>query len=399
VLSRTDGRMPLRLYVHVVMQVLAGLQYFHELKDSAGNPQHAVHRDVSPQNVLVMHEGAVKVLDFGIAKIRAAATSEELTQAGIIKGKLSYMPAEQVAGDTTIDRRADLFAAGVMLWEAFAGRRMWQGWRQNDVVKALVSDQIPPIREACPQISPGWEAIITRATAGKRDKRYATALDMQIAMEECMGELGGPVPQRELASFMSLEFGQWRLDRQQLVDAELQKPAVPLTTVLGGTMSHSAQQLRQLSQVTGSLSANDLSSAHSEVGARRWRLASIVLAVVGIGAIAAASLMLSARFAPSPTPTPAPSADKPAEPSASAAPIGATKAEPVAVTAAPSAEATPAPSGKPSERSKPRAAPGSHAVRAAPPPPAATARAPLANCNPPYVLDIEGVKTYKPECF
>jgi eukaryotic-like serine/threonine-protein kinase len=398
VLSRTDGRLPLRLHVHVVMQVLAGLQYFHELKDSAGNPQLAVHRDVSPQNVLVMHEGTVKVLDFGIAKVRDSA-SAEVTQAGIIKGKLSYMPAEQVAGDTTIDRRADLFAAGVMLWEAFARRRMWQGWQQPDVVKALVSDQIPSIREACPWISPGWEAIITRATAGKREERYETALDMQIAMEECMGELGGPVPQRELATFMSLEFGQWRLERQRLVDAELQKPAVPLTTVLGGTVSHSVQQLMQVTHTPASQNAEVPISPAAEAAHRRLQVGSLALALIGVTAIVAAAVML--RAGDRPQAKPAPSPETLVAPKAPSVPATTAKAEPapVPVSAAPSLPtASAAPSGKASDRSKSRAVTAPHGARpaaAAAPSPAA----PAVNCNPPFVLDSEGVKTYKPECF
>ncbi len=127
VLARTEHRLPIRLHVHVIMQILAGLQYFHELRGEDGMPLNGIHRDVSPQNVLVMHEGAVKVLDFGIAKVSGTADADA-TRAGVIKGKLNYMPPEQLLGDTTIDRRADIFPVGVMLWEAFARRRLWEGW-------------------------------------------------------------------------------------------------------------------------------------------------------------------------------------------------------------------------------------------------------------------------------
>ena len=203
VLARTEQRLPIRLHVHVLMQVLAGLHYFHELRDEDGNSLGAIHRDVSPQNVLVMHEGAAKVLDFGIAKVRGPDDADA-TRAGTIKGKLSYMPPEQLSGDASIDRRADIFPVGVMLWEAFARRRLWDGWEQQNIMKALMNGAIPSIREACPWISKDMEAVIVRATAVKREKRFETALEMQVALEQCMPELGGAVQQREIASFMEL---------------------------------------------------------------------------------------------------------------------------------------------------------------------------------------------------
>jgi eukaryotic-like serine/threonine-protein kinase len=395
ILSRTDGRLPLRLHVHVVMQVLAGLQYFHELKDSAGKPQLAVHRDVSPQNILVMHEGAVKVLDFGIAKVRDAA-SADATQAGIIKGKLSYMPAEQVAGDTSIDRRADLFAVGVLLWEAFARRRMWQGWQQSDVVKALVAGQIPPIRDVCPWITPAWEAIISRGTAGKREDRFETALDMQIAIEECMSEVGGPVAQRELASFMMTEFGQWREDRQRLVDAELQKPPVPLTTVLGETVSQSTQ-LTQASRTPSAIHPGERPSGQTLVARRRWPLGATAAALLVIALGAAVSVAFSGTDAQSHPAVAKAEASNQAPTSANTSKHATDLELPVA-TPTPRETSAPEPSTstKAAERSKSRGVAAARGTRIAAPASAAT---PVINCNAPYVLDSEGVKTYRPECF
>ncbi len=99
-------------------------------------------------------------------------------------------------------------------------------------MKALMNGELPPIREVCPWIPEEMEAVIARATAVKREERFATALDMQVALEECMPELGGAVQQREIASFMENEFGEWRRDRQRLVDAEMRKPALALESVL-----------------------------------------------------------------------------------------------------------------------------------------------------------------------
>ena len=106
-ISRSEGRFDKRLYLHAITQLLAGLHYFHELRDyDRTTALNAIHRDVSPQNVILLYEGAVKVLDFGIAKL---ATEDQSTRTGIVKGKLHYMPAEQLLSDGAIDRRADIF--------------------------------------------------------------------------------------------------------------------------------------------------------------------------------------------------------------------------------------------------------------------------------------------------
>lgn len=226
-----NGKVPLRLHIHIIAQTLGALHYFHELKAEGGEAQEPVHRDVSPQNVLVMHEGVVKVLDFGIAKLRGADAGDA-TKTGTIKGKLAYMPPEQVFGDKTIDRRADIFAAGIMLWEAFAGRRMWQGRQESDIVASVAMGNIPSIREACPSISQTWEAIISKAVAREREGRYSTALEMQVAMEEALSELGGAVAQREVAIFMQTEFGGHRKEQQRRIHAALQGEPLPVSPIL-----------------------------------------------------------------------------------------------------------------------------------------------------------------------
>ncbi len=411
VLARTEQRLPIRLHLHVLMQVLAGLHYFHELRDEDGNELHGVHRDVSPQNVIVMHEGVVKVLDFGIAKLRDPDNAE-VTRAGIIKGKLSYMPPEQLLGDASIDRRADVFAVGVMLWEAFARRRMWEGWAQQDMMKALMAGTLPSLREACPWISKAAEAVVERAIAPKREDRYASALDLQMALEECMVELGGFVQQREVASFMEAEFGEWRRERQRTVDAEVRKPAMALAEVLDISPAEEAS-LESESLQHGHVR----SSIHGLERERRFVVPALGLLLVGL----AAAFLLFARAKeraaqPLPPPAAAPLVAPDAPPTVREAPAAA--AEPIAppsaaveVAEAPSAaaEAPEPPSGKPNGRVRqpaPRvAAPRPGAVptptpAAAPEPPAVAApAAPPRNCTPPYVLDKEGVKTYKPECL
>jgi serine/threonine-protein kinase len=394
VLARTEQRLPTRLHVHILIQVLAGLHYFHELKDEDGNPLDGVHRDVSPQNVIVMHEGAVKVLDFGIAKLQGAQHGD-VTRTGVIKGKLSYMPPEQLVGDSSIDRRADLFAVGVMLWEAFARRRLWHGWDQQSMMKALVSGTMPPIREACSWISKDMEAVVTKAMAAKRDQRYSTALELQMALEGCLGELGGAVQQREIASFMEAEFGEWRRDRQRSVDAEVRKPGVPLDTMLEVSEIEEIGIGTDPSLLQGHVSSNI--TAPSEPRRSGW--------VVALGLALLAGLLFfgwrlvgqtgSARTA---APASAPLPPPPAAPAAVTATPPPEQAEGAKETPTP----PPAASGAAERPRSTKPAPPRHRVVApvAPAAPApAPAVAPTRNCTPPYVLDAEGVKTYKPECF
>ena len=444
VLARTEHRLPIRLHVHVIMQILAGLQYFHELRGEDGMPLNGIHRDVSPQNVLVMHEGHVKVLDFGIAKVSGTADADA-TRAGVIKGKLNYMPPEQLLGDTSIDRRADIFPVGVMLWEAFAGRRLWEGWEQQNIMKALMNGPLPSIREACPWISEGMQAVIERATAVKRQDRFATALDMQVALEECMPELGGAVQQREIASFMEAEFGEWRRDRQRLVDAEVRKPAQALETVL------------EVSEVE-EISFEDEASQRSQQSTRieespfarrpKWALwASLGAALLLVG-------LLALRFGFANSPSEARNTDSPAaakhqvrlqvvaspleaEILLDGKPVGqnpwhteldasarkarievrapgfapsvrdvdlsqdadlSVRLEPLAASSAPSAEPVEAHGSKTdSTKHATRVVEKSLAARPSLKP--AASAPPARNCSPPYVLDADGVKTYKPECL
>ena len=125
------GKMSLALNLQVVHDVLAGLDYAHELTEFNGTHLKIVHRDISPHNVFVTYTGDVKVVDFGIAK---AADSSTQTRVGTLKGKLTYMPPEQAMGEP-VDRRADLFAVGVLLWESAAGRRLWQGMNDGAIMR------------------------------------------------------------------------------------------------------------------------------------------------------------------------------------------------------------------------------------------------------------------------
>ncbi|HKO49037.1 MAG TPA: serine/threonine-protein kinase [Polyangiaceae bacterium] len=161
---------PLDMQLHVLTLVLEGLEYAHNLADYGDRQLNIVHRDVSPQNVFITYSGHVKLVDFGIAKTLESSK----TRAGVVKGKVPYMSPEQVLGGA-IDRRADLFSVGVMLWEAIASRAMHGTASVYEILRRLVQGELPPIREAVPEVPEALATIVDRALSPKPDQRYPDA--------------------------------------------------------------------------------------------------------------------------------------------------------------------------------------------------------------------------------
>jgi len=170
--AKAGRTLPRHLHYRVLVDSLSGLHHAHELVDYDGTPLHVVHRDVTPQNVFVTYQGQVKIVDFGIAKAEGRISQ---TRSGIVKGKVAYMAPEQ-AGCLDIDRRADVFSVGVMLWEASTGTRMWKGIQEAEIMQRLCVGKIPSSPRALnPDLPDELDRICRRALAYKPDERYATA--------------------------------------------------------------------------------------------------------------------------------------------------------------------------------------------------------------------------------
>jgi hypothetical protein len=167
----------------IAADALAGLHYAHELADYDGTPLQIVHRDVSPHNVFVTYEGQIKVVDFGIAK---ATMNQVLTNVGSVKGKLAYMAPEH-ARSQLVDRRSDVFAMGIILWELVAKRRLVTGATSADVLEGLLTMDFPPLSCEVADVHPILEAIAMRALQRDPSDRYATARDMREALESYIG--------------------------------------------------------------------------------------------------------------------------------------------------------------------------------------------------------------------
>ncbi|MCA9706484.1 MAG: protein kinase [Myxococcales bacterium] len=174
-LKRLQDQRPPELLVPLLVDTLQGLHAAHVQEDDAGEPLHLVHRDVSPQNILVGVDGVARIADFGIAKAQARLTT---TDAGIRKGKLAYTAPEQLRDDTELDARADVFAAGAVMWSALTGRRLFGADNEAATILNVMSMSIPPPSTlgACPPAC--LDAICLKALERDRERRYASALEM-----------------------------------------------------------------------------------------------------------------------------------------------------------------------------------------------------------------------------
>ena len=155
----------------IVASACDGLHHAHELKDTNGRPYNLVHRDVSPQNVMITFEGQTKVVDFGIAK---AETGRAPTMAGIVKGKFSYMSPEQITGGE-VDRRSDIFSLGIVLFECLASRRLYRGDTPEEIAKLILEHRAPRLRDVVPDIPLPLDEICACALARHPSKRFASA--------------------------------------------------------------------------------------------------------------------------------------------------------------------------------------------------------------------------------
>ena len=240
---RASARAKKPLTVGVLLRLTASvcdaLHYAHELADENGESMGLVHRDVTPQNILIGFNGVPKLTDFGIAK---ATNRGWETQAGIVKGKFSYMSPEQALGKT-VDRRSDIFGAGIVLWEALTGRDLFRGSTPMEVLTAIREHKIDPPSKVVPGLTPIVDPIVMRALRRSPKQRYATAADMRDEIEELIDRAGVKIDSeaisKEFADIYGDDIGRRALALRQAIlgMGELDM----LASALGGTVLNPKQ--------------------------------------------------------------------------------------------------------------------------------------------------------------
>ena len=201
--TKSVPEFPLEHALAIALGMCAGLTYAHEKRDLDGTALNIVHRDISPQNVVLTFSGDVKIVDFGIAKSDSKLAGD--TKSGKLKGKVPYMSPEQARGEN-IDARSDIFATGVMLFELTTGKRLFKGSSEFETLKLICEREYPRPTQIRPGYPPGLEHIVMKALTKDRTQRYQSARDMQSDLEEFVRNERIPVSNIALSQFMQSLF-------------------------------------------------------------------------------------------------------------------------------------------------------------------------------------------------
>lgn len=233
--AATQGnRLPPGIATRIVLDTLAGLHAAHEQRDETGQPTALVHRDVSPQNVLVGSDGHCRITDFGVAR---AATRLSGTRVGQLKGKIAYMAPEQAMGSNEIDRRADIFAAGIVLWEVLAGKRLFKAVNEAATLSRVLSETIQDVRTVAPDVEPELAEVAMKALNRDRDQRFATAAQFADALERAAQGAGKLASPKELASYVAEVIGDEISQQRDAVRNWLARSEVSLVGVPAAPLS------------------------------------------------------------------------------------------------------------------------------------------------------------------
>jgi serine/threonine-protein kinase len=215
-LSAIGRALDVRVAVRIVLDALAGLHAAHELRDDNDKPMHIIHRDVSPHNVLIGCDGRAYVTDFGIAK---AEDRIQTTRTHEVKGKLAYLAPERIDKRRICTVQSDIFSMAVVLWECFAGRRLFRGDDPASVLQEVMLAPIPLLKQIGAQIPPALDDVIARALSRDLETRYKTALDLAQAIERAAGPDVGT--HADVARLMEAMFGARMMLRQEQVRAAI----------------------------------------------------------------------------------------------------------------------------------------------------------------------------------
>jgi serine/threonine-protein kinase len=363
--ASTGKKLPVSIALRIAIDMLSGLHAAHELHDDQNQPVNLVHRDVSPQNVLVGQDGIARITDFGVAR---AASRLNATRAGQLKGKIAYMAPEQAAGAEQLDRRADVFSAGVVIWESIAQKRLFKAENEAATLSRVIAEPVPELSQIAPAVSAEVSSVVMRALDRDPDKRFASCAAFADALEAAAAQQDKVATPRDLAAYVNEVMGPEIAQQRDAVRAWLAHgdPAGADLPSGPGTMSSVSAAAMSIPGFGESRSSLSHTPPPLPPAPQRSRGPAIVggvllLALVGAGGFLLArsatsgSVPKPAAHAPDAAPPPpvqAPAIAAP-EPAPAAAPSAPASSAPAEVAVAPSASAAPA-----ARRPGPAAVPG-----------------------------------------
>ena len=315
---RLDLPLPVGQALSITAQLARALDYAHRKRDFEGNRLNLVHRDVSPQNVLISNEGEIKLCDFGIAR---AVSKVGNTQMGMLKGKLQYMSPEQAWG-RTVDARTDIFSLGAVLFEMLTGSKLFSGDSEIAVLDAVRDCHVPPLRALRSEIPEAVESIVLQALAKDPDGRYATAGDMAQALDDSL-EAFNPSPS-ELAGYVQNLAATTSQGQETPTEPPAPTPTpaptpsaapeVPAEATVTPEIEDDALEAPPTGDEAVSLSDSDSESAYEEVRPNRRTGLWLVIAALLLVAAAAAFWWFGIRNSGSETPAPTLATPSPSSP-------------------------------------------------------------------------------------
>jgi serine/threonine protein kinase len=393
-MAQRNEPIPAAIAVALMSAALAGLHAAHEARSDAGELLGVVHRDVSPQNILVGADGVARVVDFGIAK---AVGRVQTTRDGQLKGKAAYMAPEQIRG-VSVDRRTDVYAASVVLWETLVGERLFVSDHPLGIMNAVFEKRVPLVSEARASVPATLDPIVAKGLAREPQDRFATARDMMIALERA-----APAASiREVGDWVGLEAEESLARRARRVaeiesSSDTRAPPRHAPAVSRESVPESpSEPLAAPSEADSRTSSSHVSDARPRRSGHGLAVITLVLAVTCVAL--SVGLWRSSRRAPgaalpppppasaSPTAQPAtgPDVESPSDRVADATASAPTSAAEESQTS-PSSPLPPSPlPNRPSPAATPRRNP--------------PARTPGPGCNPPYTVDPDGTRHWKAGC-
>jgi serine/threonine-protein kinase len=295
-------RIPVPIVARVLYDTLAGLHAAHTAVDIQGRPLGVVHRDVSPQNVIVGVDGSSRLIDFGVAKASHRLTE---TKSGSVKGKYSYMAPEQARGQA-VDSRTDIFAAGVVLHECLTDRRLFRGENELDTVRRIMEAEIPAPSSIQPAIPAALDAVSLKALARPPEERFQTAVEMMEAIEHAVSLAS----HREVAAYLEKVCGKRLSERRDALREMLAGQVAPLGLELSRDPGDS--QSSQSMRVSGIPTAPESSGTDGRIAveapprdarSRVALVAAVAIAALAIGALVVIVAMKSSTSASTSTST------------------------------------------------------------------------------------------------